>query len=105
MHRLSYALLLAAGCIHNSPRPPDDGLARAISQQERWAQDAVAGRANRAPLDAIPSRHYPAGGRGPSEPKRLMQAIGPRAWIRNTTAGPTSGDPHPRLPALFAWAR
>lgn len=101
MHRLSYALLLAAGCIHNSPRPPDDGLARAISQQERWAQDAVAGRANRAQLDAIRSSDYPAVGRGRNELKRLMQAIDRGTWIRNTTTELMSDDPDPRLPALF----
>src|SRR5204863_2395408 len=46
------ALLLVAGCIHGSPRP-DDRMARTVAQQERWAQEAIAARPNRAQLDAI----------------------------------------------------
>src|SRR5262249_11801821 len=86
---------------HNSSRPPDEGLTRAISQQERWAQDAVAGRPNRAQLDAIRASDYQAVGRGRTEFKRLIQSIDRGTWIRNTTAELMSDDPDPRLPAMF----
>jgi len=50
MRRFPFAVLLAAaGCIHGSPAPQRDSNAlRAINQQERWAQDALARRPNRA---------------------------------------------------------
>ena len=101
MHRLSLALLLAAGCIHNGSPRPDDGLARTIAQQERWAQDAVTARQGRNQLDAIRASDYQAVGRGRNELRRLIQAIDRGTWIRNTTAELMADDMDPRLPAAF----
>src|SRR2546426_4642835 len=100
MRPLFTALLLAAGCIHGSPRP-DDGMLRTISQQERWAQDALAGRPSRAQLDAIRGSDYQAVGRGRGELKRLLQAVDRGTWLRNTTAELMVDDADPRLAATF----
>jgi len=100
MHRLSLVLLLASGCIHGAPRH-DDRIVRTVSQQERWAEDAVAARPGRSQLDAIRSGDYQAVGRGRTELKRLLQAIDRGTWIRNTTAELMADDADPRLPAAF----
>ena len=100
MRRVFLATLLVSGCIHGAPRP-DDGMLRTISQQEHWAQDAVAGRPNRSQLDAIRAGDYQAVGRGRTELKRLLQAIDRGTWIRNTSAEMMVDDPDPRLAATF----
>src|SRR2546430_4847331 len=102
MRRLFLAILLAAGCIHGSPASERDGGARrAIGRQERWAQDALARRPNRADLQAIRSSDYAAVGRGRGELKRLLQAIDRGTWIRNTAAELMADDPDPQLAASF----
>src|SRR2546430_2319666 len=102
MRRLFLAILLAAGCIHGSPASQrDSGAMRAIVQQERWAQDALARRPNRADLQAIRSSDYAAVGRGRGELKRLLQAIDRGTWIRNTAAELMADDADPQLAASF----
>jgi hypothetical protein len=102
MRRLFLAMLLAAGCIHGSPAPQrDSGAMRAIVQQERWAQDALARRPNRGELQAIRSSDYAAVGRGRGELKRLLQAIDRGTWIRNTAAELMADDADPQLAASF----
>jgi hypothetical protein len=102
MRRLFLAILLAAGCIHGSPASQrDSGAMRAIVQQERWAQDALARRPNRADLQAIRSSDYAAVGRGRGELKRLLQAIDRGTWTRNTAAELMADDPDPQLAASF----
>ena len=102
MRRLFFAVLLAAGCIHGSPAPQrDPGMTRAIAQQERWAQDALARRPNSGELQAIRSGDYAAVGRGRAELKRLLQAIDRGTWIRNTTAELMTDDPDAQLAASF----
>jgi hypothetical protein len=100
MRRLFFAVFLAAGCIHGQPRH-DDRAIRAIAQQERWAQDALAGRPSRNQLDAIRSGDYGAVGRARTEFKRLLQAIDRGTWIRNTAADLLMDDPDPQLAAAF----
>src|SRR2546422_9750424 len=102
MRRLFLAILLAAGCIHGSPASQrDSGAMRAIVQQERWAQDALARRPNRADLQAIRAGDYAAVGRGRGELKRLLQAIDRGTWIRNTAAELMADDADPQLAASF----
>ena len=102
MRRLFLAILLAAGCIHGSPASQrDSGAMRAIVQQERWAQDALARRPNRGDLQAIRSSDYAAVGRGRGELKRLLQAIDRGTWIRNTAAELMADDADPQLAASF----
>jgi hypothetical protein len=102
MRRTFFAVLLAAGCLHGSPAPQrDSGAMRAIVQQERWAQDAVARRPGTSELQAIRSGDYAAVGRGRAELKRLVQAIDRGTWIRNTAADLMADDPDPALAASF----
>jgi len=102
MRRTFFALLLAAGCIHGSPAVQrDDRMLRAIGQQERWAQQALAARPARPQLDAIRSSDYAAVGRARGDLKRLLQAIDRTTWIRNTTAELMADDPDPELGRAF----
>ena len=102
MRRLFFAILFAAGCIHGAPAPQhDDGAMRAIVQQERWTQDALARRPNRGELQAIRSSDYAAVGRGRGELKRLLQAIDRGTWIRNTSAELMATDNDPQLASSF----
>ena len=95
-------VVLAAGCIHGAPAPQrDPGVQRAIAQQERWAQDALARRPGRSELDAIRSNDYNAVGRGRAELKRLLQAVDRGTWIRNTTADLLAEEPDPQLLTTF----
>src|SRR5205085_12242958 len=103
MRRFTFAVLLAAGgCIHGSPAPQRDSSAlRAIAQQERWVQDALARRPDRTELQAIRSSDFTAVGRGRGALKRLLQAIDRGTWIRNTAAELMLDDADPQLAATF----
>jgi hypothetical protein len=98
MRRILFALLLSVGCITGaSAVQPDDRIARTLSQQERWAQDALAQRPTADQLEAIRNSDYTAVGRGRAELKRLLQAVDRGTWIRDTTAELTREDGDPRL--------
>jgi len=103
MRRIFFALLLAgSACIHGAPAVQrDDRQIRAIAQQERWAQQALAARPTRTQLDAIRSSDYNAVGRARGDLKRLVQAIDRGTWIRNTAAQLIGDDPDPELAATF----
>jgi hypothetical protein len=102
MRRILFALLLAAGCIHGSSAVQrDSGAVRAIAQQERWAQQALASRPTRSQLDAIRSSDYAAVGRARGDLKRLLQAIDRGTWIRNTSAELMADDTDPELARAF----
>ena len=102
MRRLFLAILLAAGCIHGAPAPQrDSGAMRAIVQQERWAQDALARRPTAGDRQSIRASDFAAVGRGRGELKRLVQAIDRGTWIRNTAAELMAGDADPQLAAHF----
>ena len=102
MRRILFALLLAAGCIHGSSAVQrDSGAGRAIAQQERWAQQALASRPTRSQLDAIRSSDYAAVGRARGDLKRLLQAIDRGTWIRNTSAELMADDTDPELARAF----
>ncbi|HZR08143.1 MAG TPA: hypothetical protein VFA79_06145 [Myxococcales bacterium] len=102
MRRILIAVFLAAGCIHGSPAVQrDDRALRAIAQQERWAQQALAARPTRAQLDAIRASDYAAVGRGRGDLKRLIQAIDRGTWIRNTAAEALAEGPDPELARAF----
>jgi len=103
MRRIFFAFFLAAaGCIHGSPTVQrDDRPLRAIAQQERWAQQALAARPTRTELDAIRSSDFTAVGRARGNLKRLLQAIDRGTWIRNTAAELMTDDSDPELAAAF----
>jgi hypothetical protein len=102
MRRIFFALMLAAGCIHGSPAVQrDDRMLRALSQQERWVQQALTSRPTRSQLDAIRSGDYTAVGRARGDLKRLVQAIDRGTWIRNTAAELMAEDPDPELGRAF----
>ncbi|HEY6910565.1 MAG TPA: hypothetical protein VI356_14400 [Myxococcales bacterium] len=102
MRRILLALLLSAGCIAGSPAVQrDDRVYRALSQQERWTQDALARRPTAEQLDAIRNSDYAAVGRGRAELKRLLQAADRGTWIRDTTAELMRDDNDPRLLQQF----
>ncbi len=102
MRRILFALLLAAGCIHGSSAVQrDSGAVRAIAQQERWAQQALASRPTRSQLDAIRSSDYAAVGRARGDLKRLLQAIDRGTWIRSTSAELMADDTDPELARAF----
>ena len=100
MRRLGLVVLLAAGCIHGAPRQ-DDRAIRAISQQEGWAQQAIATRPSRAELDAVRSGDFNAVGKARSGFRRLIQTIDRGTWIRNTASQLMVDDPDPRLASSF----
>lgn len=103
MRRIFFALLLAgSGCIHGSPAVQrDDRPIRAMAQQERWAQQALAARPTRAQLETIRSSDFSAVGRARGDLKKLLQAIDRGTWIRNTAAELMTDDPDPELAAAF----
>lgn len=102
MRRIFLALLFSAGCIAGSPAAQrDDRVYRALSQQERWTQDALAQRPTAEQLDAIRNSDYAAVGRGRAELKRLLQAADRGTWIRDTTAELMRDDNDPRLAQQF----
>ncbi|MGZ6124103.1 MAG: hypothetical protein ACXWLR_04030 [Myxococcales bacterium] len=102
MRRIFFAVLLAAGCIHGSPAVQrDDRMLRAIAQQERWGQQALASRPTASQLDAIRSSDYATVGRARADLKRLVQAIDRGTWIRNTAAELMADDPDPELARAF----
>ncbi len=102
MRRTLFALLFSAGCIAGSPAVQrDDRLYRALAQQERWTQDALAQRPTAEQLDAIRNSDYAAVGRGRAELKRLLQAADRGTWIRDTTAELMRDDNDPRLVQQF----
>jgi hypothetical protein len=102
MRRIFLALIFSAGCIAGSPAVQrDDRLYRALAQQERWTQDALARRPTAEQLDAIRNSDYAAVGRGRAELKRLLQAADRGTWIRDTTAELMRDDNDPRLLQQF----
>jgi len=102
MRRIILALLFSAGCIAGSSAVQrDDRVLRALSQQERWTQDALARRPTAEQLDAIRNSDYAAVGRGRAELKRLLQAADRGTWIRDTTAELMRDDDDPRLQQQF----
>ena len=102
MRRIILALLFSAGCIAGSSAVQrDDRVVRALSQQERWTQDALARRPTAEELDAIRNSDYAAVGRGRAELKRLLQAADRGTWIRDTTAELMRDDDDPRLQQQF----
>jgi hypothetical protein len=102
MRRIFLALIFSAGCIAGSPAVQrDDRLYRALAQQERWTQDALARRLTAEQLDAIRNSDYAAVGRGRAELKRLLQAADRGTWIRDTTAELMRDDNDPRLLQQF----
>src|SRR3954469_23490864 len=102
MRRTLTAMLLCAGCITGTASAPrDDRVLRALSQQERWSQDAVAQRPTAEQLDAIRASDYAAVGRGRAELKRLLQAVDRGTWIRDTTVELMRDDNDPRLLQQF----
>ena len=102
MRRIILALLFSAGCIAGSSAVQrDDRVVRALSQQERWTQDALARRPTAEQLDAIRNSDYAAVGRGRAELKRLLQAADRGTWIRDTTAEMMRDDDDPRLQQQF----
>jgi hypothetical protein len=102
MRRLFLALLFSGGCIAGSSAVQrDDRVFRALSQQERWTQDALAQRSTAEQLDAIRNSDYAAVGRGRAELKKLLQAVDRGTWIRDTTAELMRDDNDPRLLQQF----
>lgn len=102
MRRIFLALILSAGCIAGSSAVQrDDRVYRALGQQERWTQDALAQRPTAEQLDAIRNSDYAAVGRGRAELKRLLQAADRGTWIRDTTAELIRDDSDPRLLQQF----
>jgi hypothetical protein len=102
MRRTLLALLLSAGCIAGSPAVQrDDRVLRALAQQERWTQDALAQRPSAEQLDAIRNSDYAAVGRGRAELKRLLQAADRGTWVRETTAELMRDESDPRLLQQF----
>jgi len=102
MRRIILALVFSAGCIAGSSAVQrDDRVFRALSQQERWTQDALARRPTAEELDAIRNSDYAAVGRGRAELKRLLQAADRGTWIRDTTAELMRDDDDPRLQQQF----
>jgi hypothetical protein len=102
MRRTLFALLLSAGCIAGSTAVQrDDRIYRALAQQERWTQDALAQRPTAEQLDAIRNSDYAAVGRGRAELKRLLQAADRGTWIRDTTTELMRDDSDPRLVQQF----
>src|SRR3954464_3172885 len=102
MRRIILVLLLAAGCITgNSAVQHDDRMYRALSQQERWSQDALNQRLSPPQIDDIRNSDYAAVGRGRAELKRLLQAVDRGTWIRDTTAELMREDNDPRLLQQF----
>lgn len=100
--RSLFALLLSAGCITGSANvPKDDRVLRALSQQERWSQDALAQRPTAEQLDAIRASDYAAVGKGRAELKRLLQAVDRGTWIRDATVELMREDDDPRLLQQF----
>jgi len=90
MRRMVFALGLCSGCLV-AGRPMerdlrDDRVARQISQQERWAQQALDARPSPDQLERIRSGDPSAVAAGRKELQKLVQAVDRGTWVRDTAA-------------------
>src|SRR5260370_40857232 len=92
------AFVLSASCIVPGPsvhEVRDDRVLRQISQQERWAQQALDARPTPDTLERIRSGDPAALRPGSKELKKLIQAIDRGTWVRDTAAELLRGDGDP----------
>ncbi|HUJ26944.1 MAG TPA: hypothetical protein VLW85_13050 [Myxococcales bacterium] len=104
MRRMVFAALAVSlgGCIVTGGRPMendfrDDRVSRQISQQERWAQQALESRPTQDQLDRIRSGDQAAVNAGRKELNRLIQAIDRGTWMRDAAAEMLRDEPDPQL--------
>ena len=100
----SAAFVLSASCIVPGPPArvvPDDRVMRQISQQERWAQQALDGRPTPDTLERIRGGDPASVGPGRKELKKLIQAIDRGTWVRDTAAELLREDGDPGLAVDF----
>jgi len=98
------AFVLSASCIVPGPsvhEVRDDRVLRQISQQERWAQQALDARPTPDTLERIRSGDPAAVGPGRKELKKLIQAIDRGTWVRDTAAELLREDGDPGLAVDF----
>src|SRR5260370_9581360 len=98
------AFVLSASCIVRGPsvhEVRDDRVLRQISQQERWAQQALDARPTPDTLERIRSGDPAAVGPGRKELKKLIQAIDRGTWVRDTAAELLREDGDPGLAGDF----
>jgi len=91
MRWMGFTALGLAGCIVTGGKPMerdarDDRLSRQLSQQERWAQQALEARPTQDQLDRVRSGDQAAVNAGRKELTKLLQAIDRGTWIRDASS-------------------
>ena len=103
MRRTLLALaLFGSACITGSAQAPrDERLLRELTRQERWTQQALDARPNRAQLDTIRSSDYGSVAAARKEFQKLVMSVDRGTWIRETTAEMMREDHDPQLAQAF----
>lgn len=97
-----FTSLGTAACIQGRSHQRDDRLYREIARQERWATDALAGRATAEDLTRIRQGDSQLAGLGRKQLKKLTTAADRSTWIREAVAEAVREDgDDPRLAADF----
>ncbi len=105
LRRLLPLLMACMGCLAERSHERDPRLSSELTRQERWAQDAVAGRATPEDLEKIRSGDQETVSLGRKQLRKLTSSIDRGTWIRDAAVESLRDDgDDPALAADFAKA-